>query len=115
MTSAKRCSSSSARGPLVSQPLRVSVTAAISSSPMAGGWKERKVLRLDSSFDIGRLKAYESRGAIGPRERVIRLGITGGQDEAGAVGPALEAAELEAGPAVDAGLHSVDLAASSSP
>ena len=87
----------------------VSVTAAISSSPMAGGWKERKVLRLDSSFDIGRLEAYESRGAIGPRERV-RLGIAGGEDEAGAVGPPLEAAELEAGPAVDAGVDDpVDL------
>ncbi len=46
--SAKRFSSSSARGPLVSQPLRrVSVTASISSCPIAGGWKERKVLRLE--------------------------------------------------------------------
>ena len=49
--SAKRRSSSSARGPLVSQPLRrVSVTASISSWPIAGGWKERKVLRLEELF-----------------------------------------------------------------
>ena len=38
--SAIRRSSSSARGPVVSQPERsVSATAAISSSPIAGGWK----------------------------------------------------------------------------
>jgi hypothetical protein len=43
----------------VSQPLwRVSVTAAISSGPIAGGWKERKVLRFEESFCIGRLEAY---------------------------------------------------------
>ena len=45
--SAKRRSSSAARGPVVSQPERIaSVTAAISSSPTAGGWKPRKVLSL---------------------------------------------------------------------
>ena len=38
--SAIRSSSSAARGPVVSQPERsVSATAAISSSPIAGGWK----------------------------------------------------------------------------
>ena len=47
VSSASRRSSSAARGPLVSHPLvSVSVTAAISSGPIAGGWKERKVLRL---------------------------------------------------------------------
>ena len=41
-----RSSSSAARGPVVSQPERsVSVTAAISSSPIAGGWKPSLVLR----------------------------------------------------------------------
>ena len=46
--SAKRRSSSSVRGPVVSQPLlSVSATASSSSSPIAGGWKERKVLRLE--------------------------------------------------------------------
>src|SRR5712691_4880479 len=51
-----RRSSSAARGPVVSQPERsVSVTAAISSSPIAGGWKPSIVARRDSdeSFDIG--------------------------------------------------------------
>src|SRR5437660_9761778 len=51
-----RRSSSAARGPVVSQPERsVSVTAAISSSPIAGGWKPSMVsLRVsDESFDIG--------------------------------------------------------------
>ena len=44
--SAKRRSSSAARGPVVSQPERsVSATAAISSSPTAGGWKPRNVSR----------------------------------------------------------------------
>ena len=44
--SAKRRSSSAARGPVVSQPERsVSVTASISSSPTAGGWNERNVSR----------------------------------------------------------------------
>jgi hypothetical protein len=36
----------------------VSVTAAISSGPIAGGWKERKVVLRDESFCIGRLEAY---------------------------------------------------------
>ena len=45
--SANRSSSSAVRGPVVSQPdRRVSVTAAISSSPIAGGWKPSIVSRL---------------------------------------------------------------------
>ena len=41
-----RRSSSAARGPLVNQPDRnVSATAAISSSPTAGGWKPSIVSR----------------------------------------------------------------------
>jgi hypothetical protein len=48
--SANRRSSSSARGPVVSQPERIaSVTAATSSSPTAGGWKDRNVLRRTAS------------------------------------------------------------------
>jgi hypothetical protein len=58
-SSAIRSSSWAARGPLVSQPLsRVSVTAAISSGPIAGGWKERKVSLRDESFYMGGLEAY---------------------------------------------------------
>ena len=59
VSSASRRSSSSARGPLVSQPLSsVSVTAAISSGPIAGGWKERNVLRLLEDSCIFGLEAY---------------------------------------------------------
>ena len=48
--SAARCSSSAAFGPVVSQPERsVSETASISSSPIAGGWKPRKVARRSRS------------------------------------------------------------------
>src|SRR5438552_2623565 len=44
--SRNRSSSSAVRGPVVSQPeRRVSATAAISSSPIAGGWNERKDAR----------------------------------------------------------------------
>ena len=45
-TRCMRRSSSAARGPVVSQPERsVSATAAISSSPIAGGWKPSGVAR----------------------------------------------------------------------
>src|SRR5438132_6983956 len=68
-----RRSSSAARGPVVSQPERiVSATAATSSSPTAGGWKERNVERkpLDESFGIGGDEAYAVRRRIGPGERL---------------------------------------------
>ena len=71
--SAKRSSSSAVRGPVVSQPERsVSATASISSSPIAGGWNERKVSRLRESFgvDIGGDEAYALRGRRGPLERL---------------------------------------------
>src|SRR5581483_6588355 len=58
--SANRSSSSAARGPVVSQPERIaSATAATSSSPTAGGWKPRKLLRRYDSFGgIGSDEAY---------------------------------------------------------
>ncbi len=61
---AMRSSSSAARGPVVSQPERsVSTTAAISSSPIAGGWKPSLVLR------GGRIdqEAYGLRRTASPR------------------------------------------------
>src|SRR5688572_1129565 len=64
--SANRRSSSAAFGPVVSQPERsVSATAAISSSPIAGGWKPRKVSLgdLDGGAVLNNAKAYASRGA----------------------------------------------------
>src|ERR671919_39049 len=88
--SAKRRSSSSARGPLVSQPLRsVSATASISSSPTAGGWKERKLLRLDESLCIDRLEADELGRAVGAGECVVAA-LAAREHEAGAVVAAAE-------------------------
>src|SRR2546421_3047114 len=72
-----RASSSAVRGPVVNQPERsVSATASISSSPIAGGWKERKVVRLDESFGIGRLEAYE----IGCAGRAFQSLLAAGPD-----------------------------------
>src|SRR5918999_3145281 len=69
MYSAKRRSSSAAFGPLVSHPDRiVSATAAISSSPTAGGWNESMVARLADSPGTGRPEAYESGGPPPPPE-----------------------------------------------
>ena len=65
---AVRSSSNAARGPVVSQPERsVSVTAAISSSPIAGGWNPSFVLRrvlID-------LEAYGLRRTASAREDVL--------------------------------------------
>src|SRR5215210_1496745 len=76
--SAARRSSSAALGPVVSQPERiVSATAVISSSPTAGGWKERKLARLarveplDESSGIRGDEAYALRRRVGPRERLL--------------------------------------------
>src|SRR5688572_24956340 len=71
--SAKRSPSSAALGPVVSQPeRRVSATASISSSPIAGGWKESMVFRLGESFgvDIGGDEAYALRCRGRPLERL---------------------------------------------
>src|SRR5439155_2902515 len=71
--SAMRRSSSADRGPVVSQPdRRVSATAAISSSPIAGGWNPSMVERLvsDESFDIGLESNHPFRPG-GPLERLL--------------------------------------------
>src|SRR6185369_17327090 len=102
--SAKRVSSSAARGPVVSQPERIaSVTAAISSSPTAGGWKPRNVERLDDSFcwDIGNDEAYAVRRAASASDRLLAVG-TDGEHCAGPVGAAPERAEHRAGLGIDA-------------
>ena len=89
------------RGPLVSQPLRsVSATASISSSPIAGGWNERKVLRLEESFCIGGSEADELGGAVGARERLVAA-LAVGEHEPGPVTPSPERPERPAGRAVD--------------
>src|SRR5438094_1720209 len=99
---AMRRSSSADRGPVVSQPDRsVSATAAISSSPIAGGWKPSMVLRRvvsDESFDIG----LESNHPFGPGCALERLltAVANRQDRAGPVGATAELAEPVSRPPV---------------
>src|SRR3954466_13397862 len=105
--SAKRRSSSAARGPVVSQPERMaSVTAAPSSSPTAGGWKPRNVSRLRESF-CGCIddEAYAVGGAVSTLDGLVAAS-TGRQDRAGAVRPAPQRPEHRAGLRVHA--HPVD-------
>src|SRR6186713_1754297 len=107
--SAKRRSSSAAFGPVVSQPdRRVSATAAISSSPIAGGWKPSMVcLRSDVSFCTD-LEAYETSSLVGPLQRLLAT-VAHCQHRSGAVGAAQERPEDVAGLAVDAHfLNAVD-------
>src|SRR2546425_5257758 len=81
--SAKRSSSSAARGPVVSQPeRRVSATAAISSSPIAGGWKPRKVLRGLGDSCVNGLEAYALGGGFGTRGCLV-AGLADGKHSAG--------------------------------
>src|SRR5947207_10667298 len=90
--SAKRRSSSAARGPVVSQPeRRVSATASISSSPIAGGWNPSIVFRLDETFCTD-LEAYETRGLVGPLQGFLAA-RSGGQHRTGAVAAAPKLAE----------------------
>src|SRR5918992_2624109 len=95
-----RCSSSAARGPVVSQPERIaSATASISPSPSAGGWKP---MVLDESR-IG-LEAYES----GRRPRpLVGLCPTLAHRKHGAraVGADAELAETEARAPVETHPH----------
>src|SRR5438132_8647837 len=97
-----RRSSSAARGPLVSQPdRRVSVTSAISSSPIAGGWKPSMVCLLDESLDIHGLEANHR---LGPSRTLqcLLAALAHGQDSACAVGATSQLSEAVAGAAIDA-------------
>ena len=69
-----RASSSAVRGPVVSQPeRRVSATASISSSPIAGRLeREERQSRLDESSGIGGDEAYALGGRVRPRRRPRR-------------------------------------------
>src|SRR4051812_23979849 len=96
-----RSSSRAALGPVVSQPERsVSVTAAISSSPIAGGWNPSIVSRLDESFDID----LEANGRLGARSafECFLAAVADGQDRSCAIGAAPQLAEAVAGAPVDA-------------
>ncbi len=80
----------------MSQPeRRVSTTAAISSSPIAGGWKPSLVLR---GVRIDQ-EAYGLRRTASPRERIFTV-VAGGEDRAGPVGAATERPEAPPGPPV---------------
>src|SRR5688500_6573937 len=101
--SANRSSSSAVRGPVVSQPERsVSATASLSSSPIAGGWNERKVSRLRESFgvDIGGDEAYALRRGARPLER-LRAAVADRLHRAGPVGADAQVAEAPAGRPID--------------
>src|SRR3954463_11458668 len=97
-----RSSNKAALGPLVSQPERsVAVTAAISSSPIAGGWKPSMVVRRisDESFDndLDPNNPFRSTGAF---ERLVAA-VAHGQDRPGTVGSAPQLAEAVPGTPVD--------------
>src|SRR3954447_26363089 len=100
-----RSSSSAAFGPVVSQPERsVSTTAAISSSPIAGGWKPSLVLR------GGRIdqEAYGLRRTASPRHGGGSV-VPGDQDRTGPVGTATERPEAPPGlPVGSHPLHALD-------
>src|SRR5205807_5986669 len=90
--SAKRRSSSAARGPVVSQPERiVSATAAISSSPIAGGWKPSIVFLFSDESFCTDLEAYETDGFVGPLQGFLPT-VADGEDRAGPVGASQEGA-----------------------
>src|SRR5439155_23620455 len=78
-------------------------TAAISSSPIAGGWKPRNVLRrvVDESFGIRRDEAYSLRGAASPLERLLPA-LPDRKHGPGTVAAAPERPELVAWRPVDA-------------
>ena len=75
--SAKRRSSSAARGPVVNQPeRRVSATASISSSPIAGGWNPSIVARLEETLSMrGRVTTPPYRKFHGPQRTPYSTGL----------------------------------------
>src|SRR5262245_29256330 len=111
--SAKRRSSSAVAGPVVSQPERsVSATAAISSSPIAGGWKPTRLglgeLGSDGDTGVNSAKAYASRRTLTPRHR-LRSAAADGEHGAGAIGTAPQGLDLLARLAIHAHPHDAAL------
>ena len=89
------------RGPVVSQPdRRVSATASISASEIAGGWNERNSVRLEESSGIRGEEAYALRGRVRPGDGLLAA-AAGREHGPGAVGAAAERGEDEARLAVD--------------
>src|SRR6478735_10922517 len=97
-----RASSSAVRGPVVSQPERsVSATASISSSVIAGGWNERKSVRLvEESSGIRGEKAYAVGGGVRARQG-LSARVADCEHRAGSIGAALQRCEHVAGLPVD--------------
>ena len=93
-----RASSSAVRGPVVSQPeRRVSATASISSSVIAGGWKERKSVRLvEESSGIRGDEAYAVGGGVRAREGLLAR-VADREHRTGPVGAAPQRREDVAG------------------
>src|SRR3954469_2195156 len=103
-----RASSSAVRGPVVSQPeRRVSETASISASEIAGGWNERNSDRFAETSGICGDEAYAVRGGVRARERLIAR-LTGREERPGAVGPAAKRCVHVARLAVDPDLFDAD-------
>src|SRR3954452_5861772 len=96
-----RTSSSAVRGPVVSQPeRRVSATASISASEIAGGWNERNSDRFAETSGICGDEAYAVRGGVRPRECVVAI-LAGREQRPGTVGTAAERRVDVTGLAVD--------------
>src|SRR6476619_5372461 len=96
-----RASSSAVRGPVVSQPeRRVSATASISASEIAGGWNERNSDRFAETSGICGDEAYAVRGGVRACERLVSI-LAGREERAGAVGSAAKRREDVAGLAID--------------
>ena len=99
-----RASSSAVRGPVVSQPeRRVSATASISSSVIAGGWKERKSVRLvEESSGIRGEKAYAVGGGVRARQG-LSARVADREHRTGTIGAPPQGREDVAGLPVDRG------------
>src|SRR5579875_1172592 len=101
-----RASSSAVRGPVVSQPeRRVSATASISASVIAGGWNPRNSARLEDVSGIRGDEAYAVRGGVRPGDRLLTARADG-EHRPRAVGTAAQRREDEPGLAVEA--HPLD-------
>ena len=106
MCSAKRRSSSAARGPLVSQPGAERFRDRLDLLLVDRGRLEREKRLahgasrgLGDDLGTGRYELYELGSAVGPGEGVLAR-VAGREDEAGAVGAPAERPERPPGPAV---------------
>src|SRR5438876_3349993 len=101
--SLSRRSSSAVFGPVVNHPERsVSATAAISSSPIAGGWKpSNSVLGKCFCVDIDRVEAYEVGRGLRSLQRLLRR-VAHRENRPRSVGAAAQRLEHVTRSAIDA-------------